>query len=45
MKSKRKKPTVKELTEDLQTVYKVVASHMKDETQRDAVLEKDEATP
>ena len=56
MKSKRKKPTVKELTEDLQTVYKVVASQlakfmeaktekMKDETQRDAVLEKDEATP
>ena len=78
MKSKRKKPTVKELSEDLQTVYKVVASHsytidtlrillenylemkkdtkklakfmeaktekMKDETQRDAVLEKDEAT-
>tara|TARA_R110001583_G_scaffold192751_1_gene359690 strand:+ start:411 stop:650 length:240 start_codon:yes stop_codon:yes gene_type:complete len=79
MKSKRKKPTVKELSEDLQTVYKVVASHsytidtlrillenylemkkdtkklakfmeaktekIKDENQRDAVLEKDEATP
>ena len=27
MKSKRKKPTVKELSEDLKTVYKVVASH------------------
>ena len=27
MKNKRKKATVKELTEDLQTVYKVVASH------------------
>ena len=27
MKNKRKKPTVKELSEDLQTVYKVVASH------------------
>ena len=79
MKNKRKKPTVKELTGDLQTVYNMVASHsytidtlrillenylemkkdtkklakfmeaktekMKDETQRDAVLEKDEATP
>jgi|TARA_R100000315_G_C5214584_1_gene127901 hypothetical protein len=27
MKNKRKKATVKELTQDLQTVYKVVASH------------------
>ena len=27
MKSKRKKPTVKDLTKDLQTVYNMVASH------------------